>query len=107
MNLFSENVISLSDLSISLPCSSINYESFAANIKTLILDFDNYYNESHINFNIAKIPKLNTIEDVVKKVESLLAMKDNDFIEHKELYFNKIFDIQNSINLTNIETKLK
>ena len=47
--------------------------SFAANIKTLILDFDNYYNESHINFNISKIPKLNNIEKLLKK---LVTIKD-------------------------------
>lgn len=106
LNVSVEEIISISDLVISLPYSSIGYESYAANKKTLILDYDNNYNENHIFFNKAKIPKINNLIDFENNVTDIINSDINFLITNKALYFDKIFDIENSTNLNLIKTHL-
>ena len=101
-----EEAISISELVISLPYSSVNYESFAANVKTLILDYDKRYNQKHIYFNKSKIPVINQFKDFENRTLQILDMDKNIFLNNKELYFNKIFDIENSINIKNLNNIL-
>ena len=92
-----EEIISISNLVVSLPYSSLNYESYAANKNTLILDYDNNYNESHIYFNKAKILKIVDFKIFKKNISNIFKL--NNKSKNKELYFDKIFDIENSISL--------